>query len=98
MTSPDPFPSAGGEPAPPDPRLRVWSRVQAVVFILFCLEMGVVLALFPWSSLWDRNYFFTLAPRWSEIFSSSYLRGAISGLGLVNVIIAVREAWRLRSS
>jgi hypothetical protein len=84
------------EPEPARPS-RTWRRVQTVLFIIFCLEMGLVLVLFPWSSLWDRNYFFRLAPEWSVVFASSYLRGAVSGVGLINVWIALSEAWRLRS-
>ena len=88
----------GVEPAGgPDSRQRLWRRVQAVVFILFCLEMGVVLILFPWSQLWDHNYFFALLPEWRRVFASSYTRGAISGVGVVNLWIALSEAWRLRS-
>jgi len=83
---------------PPDSGQRLWRRVQAVVFILFCLEIGVVLVLFPWSQSWERNYLFSLAPGWSDLFSSGYFRGAISGIGVVNVWIALSEAWRLRSS
>jgi hypothetical protein len=67
------------------------------LFILFCLEVGVVLVLLPWSSFWDRNYFLTLTPRASIFFTSAYLRGAVSGLGLINVWIALTELWRLRS-
>ena len=97
MTGPDSMLTDKTEEAPPHRPVRLWRRIQSIVFILFCLEMGVVLVLFPWSSLWDRNYFFTLAPQWSPLFSSSYLRGAISGVGVINVWIAVSEAWRLRS-
>jgi len=78
-------------------RQRLWRRIQTVLFIIFCLEMGLVLVLFPWSNLWDRNYFFTLVPNWAVVFSSSYLRGAVSGVGLINVWIALSAAWRLRS-
>ena len=88
--------NSGHSPGP-QRRHRYWQKIQAVVFILFCLEMGIVLVLFPWSALWDQNYFFGLAPRWNRIFFSSYLRGAISGLGVVNIWIALSEAWRLRS-
>jgi len=97
MTGPDRMIADETGEAPPHRPMRLWRRIQAIVFILFCLEMGIVLVLFPWSSLWDRNYFFTLAPQWGALFSSSYLRGAISGVGVVNVWIAVSEAWRLRS-
>lgn len=98
MTSPGSLLTEDSGPPQPSRRLRLWRRVQTVVFILFCLEMGIVLVLFPWSSLWDRNYFFALAPQWATVFASSYLRGAISGLGVINVWIAVSEAWRLRSA
>lgn len=98
MTSPNSLLTENSNPSPePRRRVRLWRRIQTLVFILFCLEMGIVLVLFPWSSLWDRNYFFALAPQWASVFSSSYLRGAISGVGVVNVWIAVSEAWRLRS-
>ena len=86
-------------PASESPRhVRLWRRIQSIVFILFCLEMGIVLLLFPWSQMWNRNYFFSLAPQWSAVFSSNYLRGAISGVGVVNLWIAVAEAWRLRGA
>ena len=97
MTSPNSLLAEDPGESPQRP-LRLWRRIQTVVFILFCLEMGVVLVLFPWSSMWDRNYFFALVPRYATWFASSYLRGAISGVGLVNVWIAVSEAWRLRSA
>ena len=90
----------GGDspPAPElDPGQRLWRRVQSIVFILFCLEMGLVLILFPWSTLWDRNYFFGLAPEWGRVFASSYLRGGVSGVGVLNLWIALAEAWRLRA-
>jgi hypothetical protein len=100
MTTPNSLLAAKAPEPPEEPRapISLWRRVQAVVFILFCLEMGIVLVLFPWSSMWDRNYFFTLAPRWAALFASSYVRGAVSGIGLVNVAIAVSEAWRLRGA
>ncbi len=99
MASPNSVLTPESEPAAASPsgaghRLR--SRIQAILLILFCLEVGIVLVLLPWSSFWDRNYFFSLAPRWSYLLSSSYVRGAVSGLGLLNVWIAVTEFWRLR--
>ena len=99
MTSPDGILALKPEePTEPDPRQRLWRRIQAFVFILFCLELGLVLLLFPWSSLWDRNYFFSLAPQWGTIFSSSYLRGAVSGVGVVNLWVAGSEVRRMWST
>ena len=71
MTSPNSVLTPTSAPPPPT-RRSLWRRIQTILFIVFCLEMGLVLVLFPWSSLWDRNYFFSLAPQWSVVFSSSY--------------------------
>ncbi len=71
------------------------SVVPRIFFILFCLEIGLVLLLLPWTPLWDNNYFFSLTPDWNLFWYSTYLRGAISGVGLVNIWIAVAEVWRM---
>jgi hypothetical protein len=77
---------------PPEPRGSILTNV---FFILFCLEIGLVLFLLPWTALWDNNYFFSLTPHWNYFWLSTYLRGAISGVGLVNIWIGVAEAWRM---
>ncbi len=59
--------------------------LSQVVFLLFCVEVGLVLLLLPWTLLWDNNYFFSLQPQLSEFLLSNQLRGAVSGVGLVNL-------------
>ncbi len=66
-----------------------------VFFVLFCLEIGFVLLLLPWTDLWDANYFSSLTPAWNPLWLSAYVRGAVSGIGLVNMWIGVAEAWRM---
>jgi len=46
--------------------------------------------LIPWSAFWERNYFVE-GSAMAAFFTSSYTRGAISGLGLVNVWAAIAE-------
>ena len=84
--------SGSGEPPPT--RLGFVTRV---LFILFCFEIGVVLLILPWTQFWDNNYFFSLTPAWNTVWFSMYLRGGISGLGLVNSWIGLSEAWNLWS-
>ena len=55
------------------------------------LEVGLVLALAPWSSYWDRNYFADSLPAMSAIITNNFVRGAVTGLGLVNIGAAVAE-------
>ena len=47
--------------------------------------------LIPWSSFWERNYFVEWSPALEALLTSNYVRGAISGLGLVNVGAALVE-------
>jgi len=61
------------------PRLFLFS------LILFCLELGVFLVILPWTSLWERNYFLFRFPALAPWLLNHYLRGALSGLGLVDI-------------
>jgi hypothetical protein len=47
--------------------------------------------LIPWSTFWDRNYFSEAIPVMREVLTNNFVRGAISGLGLVNVLAALGE-------
>jgi hypothetical protein len=70
--------------------------LRAVVFLLW-LELGLLLILVPWSQFWDANYFVYRYPELGLVVNSSYLRGVVSGLGVVNVLLAL-EAFRRRAS
>ena len=41
--------------------------------------------LIPWSTFWERNYFVEWSPVVEALLTSNYIRGAISGLGVVNI-------------
>ena len=81
----------GGQRAP------VKSRVMLgqIVYLLFCFEVGSVLLMLPWTLLWDNNYFFSLQPQHSEFWLSNHLRGAVSGIGLVNLWMGAIELARV---
>ncbi len=82
---------------PASPQHRTRSQfLTHLFFVLFCLEIGLVLLLLPWTHLWDNNYFFSVTAQWNKVWLSFYLRGAISGLGLLNLWIGLAEVWRLR--
>jgi hypothetical protein len=55
------------------------------------LETGLLLVLIPWSAFWERNYFMQWSTALQDLLLSNYTRGAISGLGLVNVWAALAE-------
>jgi hypothetical protein len=94
--TPAPMPPESVEEGAGGGAYRWYQKLGAVVFAFFCFELGVFLMLFPWLGLWDLNYFSSLNPKWREIWLSPYFRGAVSGIGLVNVGIAFLEVYRLR--
>ena len=70
------------------------SRVLRVVLLLIWLELGLLLILLPWwSAFWETNYFLNRYPALIPFLLNPYLRGAISGLGLIDTVLAV-EAFR----
>ncbi|MBI1789842.1 MAG: hypothetical protein HYR60_20115 [Acidobacteria bacterium] len=85
------------EPAAPRSRAYRWyHKLFALTFIVFCLEIGVVLLILPWSEYWDENYLSSLTQQWRGLWDNAYLRGAVSGLGIVNIYISVSELFGLR--
>ena len=82
--------------AVPPPTYHWYQKVSAVVFIAFCLEVGLYLLMVPWTESWDGNYFSGLLPQMKPYWDNLYVRGAVSGLGAVNLYISVVEIFRLR--
>ena len=56
------------------------------MYIAFFLEVGLLLIVLPWSTFWERNYFVVTWPSVRPFLINNFVRGAITGLGLVNVI------------
>jgi len=62
-----------------------------VLLALYLLEAGLLLILAPWTQFWDRNYFAALQPVLAEWLTHPFVRGAVSGVGIVSVVAAVME-------
>jgi hypothetical protein len=73
-----------------------YHKLGILLFILVCFEVGVFLLVFPWMDYWGANSIASLASWMPAIWSSAYFRGALSGLGLVNIYISLAEVFRLR--
>ncbi len=82
-------------------------KLTVVFFIFLCLILGAYLILSPWTSVfgsWDNNYLLVLVtdktnfPILQKTVASTWFRGAITGLGVLNVIIAVWEIVHFRQS
>lgn len=72
------------------------NKILVVVFIFFCFELGFFLIIFPWTPYWEKNLFLSYLPSMKQLVLSNYFRGAVSGLGIVDVGIGLWEAIHFR--
>ena len=78
--------------------LPLWvHRAGRTILLIIWLELGVALILVPWSDIWEVNYFLYKYPAFGFFLNNTFLRGAVSGLGLLNIVLAL-GAFRRRTS
>jgi hypothetical protein len=56
-----------------------------LVFVAFFVEVGLLLVVLPWSAFWQQNYFVEAWPVLKPIIMNNFVRGAVTGLGFVNL-------------
>ena len=77
----------------------IWKgRITLVVFVLFSLEIGIILTVLPWTRIWTENSLLLGFPRLREFLMYDFVRGLISGLGLIDMYMGIAEAVRYRES
>lgn len=87
------------------------AKLSVAFYIILCLEIGVVLTVAPWwphgmagLNEWGNNYFLLYAAQKTGLHSlqavvaSGWVRGAVSGVGLLNVGIAFWELFNFKRS
>lgn len=65
--------------------------MAALLSILSSLLVGVVLVFAPWTPLWDSNWLLQFWPGLRGLLLNAFTRGAVTGLGLVNLVLALRD-------
>ena len=68
-------------------------KISFYFYVFYCFEVGIFLMTAPWflPNVWETNYFFHLMPQLKPVFLNPYFRGAVSGVGFLNVYLAVSE-------
>ncbi len=69
------------------------SRIARILLLLLWLMLGLALIVLPWSDAWESNYFLYQYPALAFYLKNLYLRGAISGLGFMNILLSL-ESFR----
>ena len=89
-----PKPGQDGSEAGPGPaRSFHWmARLETVIRIVVRLYLGLLVFALPWLAFWTQNNLFTYSPVLHALATNGFVRGVFSGLGLLNVILALMEA------
>jgi len=87
------------------------ARLSVIFYIVLCFEIGLVLTFMPWIpqgtaglSDWGNNYFLLLAARKTGVYAlqtviaSDWVRGAVTGLGVLNPGIAFWEIFHFKQT
>jgi hypothetical protein len=65
--------------------------VRRLIVTALFFEIGVVLLVVPWMPYWQQNYFIDARPFVEPLLTNGFVKGAISGLGLVNLVAGLFE-------
>lgn len=85
------------------------AKLTVVFFIVLCLLAGFVLTVFPWMSVgrvgdWGSNQILVFIsqtlnlPSLQSLVASNWVRGAVSGLGILNLCLAFWEIANFKQS
>jgi hypothetical protein len=84
-------------PPVPPPRGAIWvERAFLVVFVCFCVWIGMLLIVLPWTPAWTQNNLILHYPNLRAFLGQNFVRGLASGLGMVDVWVGIWEAVHYR--
>jgi hypothetical protein len=94
-----PVPAVAPQPAGPAPqRIPRWlERIELLLRVMLRIYIGLAVCYAPWSPVfWDQNPLFQQFPTLASFAANGAVRGVVSGLGLLNLWIALRDVLRHR--
>lgn len=62
-----------------------------LLFAAYFLEAGLILIVAPWSGFWDRNFFAGTLPALGNVLASPFVRGGVSGIGVITAVAGLAE-------
>jgi hypothetical protein len=85
-------------PASGKPHFRTREWIGYALYVICSLYLGIALLMLPWQTAWENNYFIYIYPQIRPVVTNSFFKGAVLGLGIVNIMIGIQEIVRLRKS
>ena len=75
----------------------VWmQRANLVMKFLICVWMGMILSVLPWTQAWTQNSLIMSLPKLRVIFAFDFVKGMVTGIGLIDIWIGIWEAVHYR--
>lgn len=65
---------------------------------LYCLEAGLFFIVVPWTRLWTLNPLLHSTVAVSMLASNPFVRGFVSGFGVVHLIIGIKDIVRIANA
>lgn len=85
------------EPQQEQEPLPIWlQRTFLIIYVLFCIEVGMLLTVLPWNHVWTDNALIAGFPTIRAIASNNFVRGMITGIGMLDIWIGIWEAVHYR--
>ena len=76
-----------------------WLRLSELLLrVIVRLYLGLILVILPWTHFWGDNRFFLYFSYVARVTASGSFRGLVSGLGLLNIWIAISDAVRYKEN
>jgi hypothetical protein len=85
-------PSVAPPPIEPPKSIRWHRRLLSICLIVFAFEIGIFLIVFPWHPAWSMSWIPVHSKTFAPLWMSPYFRGLVSGLGLLDLYVALAEA------
>lgn len=72
-----------------------WNTATTLLFVFYCVEVGVFFVIAPWTATWDRLVISLPVPLLHELYLDPAIRGAVSGFGIVHMLWGAHdlEQW-----
>ena len=85
------------------------AKLTVIFFIVICLQAGILLMILPWMNFgvlgdWGNNFLLAFVtektglPILRQAVASNWFRGAVTGLGILNIFIAFWEIAHFKQS
>jgi len=72
------------------------ARIFLVIEVIIWVELGMILVIVPWTHAWSDNGLVLNYPRVRELLSMNFVRGVVTGIGLLDIWAGMWQAIHYR--